>query len=109
MHVVVVLTHAPLQGGHFQEAQRSAMMFSGLGHRVSFVLMDEGVLSLLEGSGYGFGLKKLGRLQGIDDLGTFVVESSMKRLVPDAVMDGLQLITDSVFAKMLGGSKVVVF
>ncbi len=109
MKVVIVLTHAQLQGAYFQEAQRSAMMFSGLGHEVSFVLLDDGVLSLLEGEGYAFGLRKLGRLSGIDGLRVFALESSCRRLIPGAGTAGVEIIDDGAFAQMLLESKVVVF
>lgn len=85
------------------------MMFGGLGHEVAFVLMDDGVLSLLEGSGYGFGLRKLERLQGIEGLSTYVLESSRRRLVPQAGMPQFRPLSDESFAEMLTSSKVVVF
>ena len=107
--MTIALTHSPLQGAQFQEAQRTAMMFGGLGHEVSFVLIDDGVLSLLEGSGYAFGLRKLGRLQGIEGLSTYVLESSRKRLVPHASMPRFKTLSDGDFAGMLMSSKVVVF
>lgn len=109
MRVVIALTHSPLQGAQFQEAQRTAMMFGGLGHEVAFVLMDDGVLSLLEGEGYAFGLRKLERLHGIEGLSTYVLESSRRRLVPQANMPMFSRLTDDAFAEMLMVSKVVVF
>ncbi len=97
-----------MQGVHFQEAERAAMMFSGLGHAVDFVLVDDGVLSMLEGSGYSFGLRKLSRVLGIDGLRTYYLESSA-RVRTDARADGFAALTDGQFAEMLLGSKVVVF
>lgn len=107
--MIIALTHSPLQGAQFQEAQRAAMMFGGLGHEVAFVLMDDGVLSLLESNGFGFGLRKLERLNGIEGLNTYVLESSRQRLVPQASMPMFRHISDEDFAEMLKVSKVVVF
>lgn len=107
--MAVVLTHDPLQGAHFQEAERAALMFAGLGHRVDFVLMDGAVRSLLERSGYGFGLKTLARLSGIEGLTASVLGSSMERVEWRADEHGLNVLTDGEFAEMLMDAKAVVF
>ncbi len=109
MRVVVVLTHAPMQGAHFQEAERAAMMFSGLGHAVDFVLMDDAVLSMLEGSGYSFGLRQLGRISGIEGLSTYFLSSSAARLKEMPSMHGFRPLSDEQFASMLQEARVVVF
>ena len=109
MRVVIVLTHPPMQGAYFQEAERSAMMFSGLGHTVDFVLVDGGVLSLLEGRGYRFGLRTLARLSGFDGMSTYFLDSSRLRLAPGASVEGFKPLEDVQFAGMLQDAKVVVF
>lgn len=109
MRVVVVLTHAPLQGAHFQEAERAAMMFSGLGHAVDFVLMDDAVLSMLVGSGYSFGLRQLSRISGIEGLSTYFLSSSASRLNVKTSVPGFRPLPDEQFASMLQEARVVVF
>lgn len=55
MRVAVVLTKPPLSSAHAAEAVRLALMFSAMGDEVSLVLMDDGVLWLLERSWGQFG------------------------------------------------------
>lgn len=109
LRVVVVLSHSPLEGAYFQESQRTAMMFAGLGHTVDYVLVDAGVLSLLEQEGYTAGLRKLGRLRGIDGLRLHALGSSLKNLLHGADAGEVPLLSDGEFADMLTASKVVVF
>ena len=107
--MAIVLTHDPLQGAFFTEAERTALMFAGLGHRVDFVLMDGAVRSLLERSGYRFGLKTLARLSGIDGLTMNILHSSMERIGWTADTRGLNILSDGEFADILADAKAVVF
>ncbi len=113
MNATVVLTKPPLSTSHFTEALRVSLMLSALGHRVNLVLIDEGVLILLEKSGSSFGNETLRNAEGVEGLEILIHRGSLERLLHgqdrDCGRKGYRIVDSAELARILLSTKTLVF
>jgi len=113
MDATVVLTKPPLSTSHFTEALRVSLMLCALGHRVNFVLIDEGVLILLEKSGSRFGTETLRNAEGVEGLEILIHKGSLDRFFHNkdrfGNWKGYRVVDSAELAQIMLSTKTLVF
>jgi sulfur relay (sulfurtransferase) complex TusBCD TusD component (DsrE family) len=104
----VAQTHPPLNSAHVTESVRLSYMLLGYGHKVDYVLVDDGVYLLLEWCGSSFGKESLKRLTAESGFKLFAcTQSAESRAL--AIPEQCTPLTPAQIGEKLLASKVVVF
>jgi len=110
MEICIIATRAPFQTAHFTEAVRIALMSAALENSVHFIMIDEGVLALLEKRGAHFGGESLRTLEGLDNLHIGAHDASISRFIgQEEALEGIRIMNAAHIAELLIHSRTVVF